>query len=478
MSGSAAAWPNGVSGRDPPWPWDDLCTPCRSAVSTPAIGMLAAMAFRSGSISYARFRVVGDAPATVNDALLATIAENVVRPPSVGAPPEVQVGWCAGQHVFDETFDHETVGFESSLCFGMRIDTNRVPAELKRAYRAMIEREHASSSPTGYLNRAEKQAVREEVDDRCKRELADGRHRSSKMLPIVWDLRRQLLFAPAFSDVKTSALSDLFFTTFDCRLEMLSAGALARDFADASSRISELSDIRPTAFTPPPRRAERDDDGDITRPTTPWSHGPEPSDFLGNEWLIWLWHRSAHDDGVETPAGYVQLAIDRVLDMDCAWDATGTQMLRADGPSRMPEAIKALQHGKWPRKAGLVVASGDEGWSLTVQADRFLLTGVKLPKPDEPAQTPHEDVQQRLDSMANLDEAMVGLYRAFLHERLDADRWKTTRRRISEWIKSGARVTPGATVAAPEAGEPPMIQVESKPSPAEAVEVSTESSGI
>jgi hypothetical protein len=62
--------------------------------------------------------------------------------------------------------------------------------------------------------------------------------------------------------------------------------------------------------------------------------------------------------------------------MQCAWDATGKQTLTAAGPSRLPEARCGLQHGKWPRKAGLILAAGGDQFEMTLQADRFQLTGV------------------------------------------------------------------------------------------------------
>ena len=94
------------------------------------------MTIDSGSISFARFRVRGG-PKTLDAQVLDDLRDNMLSAPSVGAPPEIQAGWVAGRHVLDTELDPEAVVFGDQLVFGLRVDTNRLPAELRRAYRAM-----------------------------------------------------------------------------------------------------------------------------------------------------------------------------------------------------------------------------------------------------------------------------------------------------------------------------------------------------
>lgn len=416
------------------------------------------MPFRQGLISYARYRVSSGQRASLDtasiDTLIDALAGGALRPPSVGAPPEIQAGWCAGQHVFDETFDRETMQFGNTLCFGMRIDTNRIPAEIRRAYRVMAEQEAAkaragaSTDGVPFLNRAEKQAARDDAEDRCHRELAEGRFRSSKMAPVLWDLDRQVLFAPTFSDARQGALMELFRATIDASLEPMSSGALASELLCARGLTRDYEDAKPSAFTAPPPNAHDGDEveGDVRTPTVPWVFaGPEPKDFLGNEFLIWLWWSSEVEGGLFERgdgggARSIAVALDRVLDMDCAWDATGKQTLRADGPTRLPEARKALRFGKWPRKVGLIVAAQGEQWELTLQGDRLAVTGLKIPKPegDHRPATPREEVERRIESHAAVDRAVVELFEIFLESRFDGS-WSTTREEIATWMKAEGR---------------------------------------
>ena len=88
----------------------------------------------------------------------------------------------------------------------------------------------------------------------------------------------------------------------------------------------------------------------------PWTaKGDGAKDFLGNEFLLWLWHETQKTGVIETSAGHTTVMFDRTLQLDCVFGQTGKDTLTATGPTRMPEAIDALRSGKAPRKAGLIV---------------------------------------------------------------------------------------------------------------------------
>lgn len=408
------------------------------------------MPFRSGSVSYARFQVSGAstaAPSTVDEALLEQLAEHVARAPEVGVPPEVHAGWCAGRHVLDEGFDWETCGFGSSLLAGIRIDVNRVPAELRRAYVAMAEGEHVARSMSagggrerGFLGRAEKRAARDEADRRCNEELASGRHRRSSMVPLLWDIPRGAVLAPLNGERSRTQARDLFASSLQLGLHSRSAGSLAWDLLSVHGRASELDDLRPASFTPPP--AERSGDGERrigAVPEVPWAAaGTEAKDFVGNEFLLWLWWIAETQEGlVTTSEGEMALVIERVIDLDCAWGVTGKTSLRGDAPTLLPEAAKALLHGKWPRRAGILLAGpSGHSWGFTLQADKFAVSGASLPDVDD-ARSEREVVEQRVERLLEFDRALLATYDLFLRQRTGRE-WATLREQISEWIRRRA----------------------------------------
>lgn len=413
------------------------------------------MSFRSGTVSWSRFRAFGEPPAGVDDALLKRLEKHIIEPPSVGTPPEFAAGWCAGRHVLDEDFSYDACGFGSVLLAGVRIDTNRVPAEIRRAYRAIAEGERAAGTETGFLSRAEVRAAREEAERRCAEELSEGRHRNSKLVPILWDLPSGRMLAPLNGERTQTLVRDLVMSTLELRLQPRTAGALAWDLLSDRGLTSELDDARPSILTPAPAErpgsssamaAESGERRPGAHPDVPWAAAsPEPKDFLGNEFLLWLWWSTELSEGlVSTARGEIAVVIDRTLDLECAWGITGQTSIRGDAPTRRPEASKALQHGKWPRRCGLIISapsgglasdvrgSDDLQWTLTFQADRFQVSSAALPEIDE-ARSAREIIEQRIARMLALDDVLVALYDAFLTIRFSRG-WGAHREQLSSWI--------------------------------------------
>jgi len=392
------------------------------------------MAFRTGTIAFARFRLEGNPPTSVTDEILETLRENQLRPNTIGAPPEVEYGWIGGRHVFDDRFEPDDVVFGDRLLIGMRIDTNKVPAELRRAYRAIAEQELATDSSTGMPSRSEKRAAREAAEDRCRDELAAGRFRSSKMVPVLWDLPTRTVLAPAVTDASVNALGQLFDMCFEARLEPSSAGAIASSWAGARGASSSYEDVRPSMLTEPPALATSEPGRDRRVPVIPWSQlGPQPKDFLGNEFLLWLWWMVDTGTGmIETEHGVVAITLDRMLELQCAWDVTGRVQVTADRATTLRESREAIRLGKWPRKVGFVLADDDAPIEGALQADRWVISAVRVQKSDD-ARTPRDVLDHRVEQTIAVDRALQALYTRFLLERMD-QRWTGVRERLSGWV--------------------------------------------
>jgi hypothetical protein len=162
-------------------------------------------------------------------------------------------------------------------------------------------------------------------------------------------------------------------------------------------------------------------------------------DYLGNEFLIWLWWMTETAEGLVKLGGdksEVAVLMDKALDMDCAWGALGKQTLRAEGPTKLAEAGDALATGKWPRKAGLMLAetSGGEAqpWVFTLQADRWIVSSAALPDVADAA-VPRDLITARLEMTGQLADTIDGLFKVFLKARVGSG-WPTQRKAIREWI--------------------------------------------
>ena len=398
------------------------------------------MPFRSGAITYRRFAVTGERPDMLKQELFASLRDSALGELEPIKPGETHVGFTAGRHLFDRSFDYERIGFGSGLLLGYRVDSVRVPPEIKKAYIAMAEDARLQPSKDGlgsYLPRTAKKEAREDAMRRIDEEITEGRYRRPKHTPIWWDFSKSTLYAPVSNDVEVKALNRLMLDTLDIKIEPRSAGRIALDLLHAKGRANDYDDLRaqPLSSAPPEIERAREDGSRASaeRPDLPWTAN-EPQDFLGNLFLFWLWwHCETREGLVETGEGEVAIVIDKTLDLECAWGLSGRASLRGDAPTRRAETARAVQLGKWPRKVGLLVSQFGRTWQCTLQGDRFEVSGLKLPKPEEKPQSLRAAIEERLDSFATFDSAMMAMYRAFIELRTSRG-WDSCRAEMRNWI--------------------------------------------
>ncbi len=167
-------------------------------------------------------------------------------------------------------------------------------------------------------------------------------------------------------------------------------------------------------------------DADLSRP-----------DYFGNEFLLWLWHTLQNDgDTIALPdgsEGTVMLA--KTLTLDCPRGMTGRDSLTDEGPTRLPEAFRALQSGKLPRKAGLILVRHGAQYEFTLQAETLAISGLQLPKAE--GASGDEAKVARIDGLRHLVETLDLLYDAFGSRRTGPD-WAGDLGRIRRWLLAAA----------------------------------------
>ena len=100
-------------------------------------------------------------------------------------------------------------------------------------------------------------------------------------------------------------------------------------------------------------------------------------DYLGNEFMVWVWHTLQNDgDTIALADGSeVTVMLAKTLTLDCPRGETGRDQLTDDAPYRLPEAFRALQAGKLPRKAGVILVRQGSQYELTLQAESLAVSG-------------------------------------------------------------------------------------------------------
>lgn len=401
------------------------------------------MAFLSGSVSFSRFHVLGGSPKRLDDNLLGKFRENRIGLQQMMYADYEEVGWHGGAHVLDLEFDLEKNIILDNLHFGMRIDASKMPPDLMKAYVQMELDALRDNNGNSRVNARMRREAANAAKRRSDRELRDGRYCKLRQFPMLWDTRDDVLYVGATQPAVLERLHPLFKATFNKRLEQITAGYLALQMAEKKGDERKIEGLKPSRFV------EFPDDGGVAE--VYWTaHDASSRDYLGNEFLLWLWYTLTNDsDTIELTDGTeAAVMFAKQLMLECPRAETGKQVITYDGPTQLPESRKAIRSGKLPRKAGLIVQRQGAQYEFTLQAETFNLSSAKLPKIElSPAGegNGHGEgngngfgrarIEERVEQVRHLAETVDRMFETFLRRRLSSD-WKTVLERISSWLQT------------------------------------------
>jgi hypothetical protein len=126
----------------------------------------------------------------------------------------------------------------------------------------------------------------------------------------------------------------------------------------------------------------------------------------------------------------------RTLVLECPRAQTGRETITSDGPTRLPEARRAVQAGKLPRKVGVTVVRHDHQYELTLQAETLAVSGARLPAPE--AVDERARLEERVTQLRHLMETLDLLYDAFARKRA-GDEWPRELARMQKWLQRDER---------------------------------------
>jgi len=387
------------------------------------------MGFLNGRVSFMRYRVEGESPLPFEESVIERASAHAIGRRGDDDPTDgVHFGWSGGEHVLDLSFDLGKNVLNDALHLGLRIDADKIPNDLLKAYTQMELEARAAQNPSGRPTKTQRQEAKEAAQLRAEAEATDGRFRRRKMTPILWDGQTNTLYAGATSNTVLDRLMTLFRETFDRGLEPITAGSIATEIAERHGRTEAVLDGAPLSLF-----------GDGDQPlysSITWADAdPTCRDYWGNEFLLWLWHTiQDQGDEIRLPDSTIAVVmIAKTLTLDCPRGETGRDSLSNDGPTRLPEAIRALQSGKLPRKAGLMIERQGVAYELTLQAETMAVSGAALPKED--GVSGREAAIGRIDYLRHLTETLDLLYAAYVQRRLDPN-WNGELSRIRDWLRA------------------------------------------
>lgn len=383
------------------------------------------MGLLSGPITFECFRIVDSDLRQFGPEQIEILEQFAIGRLESASTEQADVGFLGGKHLFDREFALEKNVIGDALQCAVRIDTNQIPAAVRKAWLQMELASIMAENPDARPTKAQRQEAKEAVEARCEEEARSGRFRRMQQFPVLWDARNSLLYFGGSSTTASDLCADLFARAFDLELVRLTAGKRAQEWATDTKHRKALDAIGPAAFHADDPSAE----------IAWWNNESGNFDFLGHELLLWLWwYWETQSDTLALPDDTeVTGMLARTLSLECPRGESGKETITAEAPARLPEAAQAIRSGKLPRKSGLILVRYGDQYDLVLQADRFLIGSARIHT--EETEEGSGVLEDRIDNIRGLQETLDLLFRAFCARRIGKS-WAGELEQIRRWLKT------------------------------------------
>lgn len=380
------------------------------------------MALLTGRSTFIRFKVIGSKARSFGEEHIERLSSHAAGKSRIASADGIEVGWTTGEHLLDTSFTLEKNIINDALFFALRIDCDKIPSDRLKAYAAIELAALSKDNPSGFASSKQKREAKQAARERLEEEAKDGRYRKSTIIPVMWDLRTGEVWYGATSFTHLDRFATHFHQTFGLKLEIITAGRRSYQLAELKEKTRNVDDAALTKFT-------------HDTPVEPaWIADESSRDFLGNEFLLWLWYYLDRVDDTITLEDKSDLTVmmARSLILDCPRGQMGQDAFRSEGPTRLPEAKRAAQAGKLPRRAGMTIVRHDQQFELTLHAESLAIGTAKIPNPPEDVTDPRARLECRVDQLRFLTESLDLLFARFLEDRLDKS-WGELKS-VSNWL--------------------------------------------
>ncbi len=361
------------------------------------------MGFESGSISFRAFYMPSSLPEDAVERFARLAA------PSMEFLTEGEVhGWVTGRHLLDRNITEDSAIYAGYLRLTLMQAERKIPESLFRAECMIEELAHMSAMGLEFVPRKIKTEIKKQVRDRMLPDMPPV----LKGMPMVYDENEGLLYAGCMSDKQY----DAFVLNFKEATGILPIPIVPKT---AALKLREVNtdDIGVVSFSPD---CDRD----------------EVNDSVGQDFLTWLWFLSEARGGLVTfeHLGQFAVMVDGPLTFTMEGDGAHETVLRNGSPLLSAEAKTSLMSGKKLKRAKLVLARGEEMWSVTLDADDFGFRSLKLPEGEK--LDPVSTFQQRIMAISLFIKVFLYLYDLFLKERAERDTWAKAQSEIHDWVEN------------------------------------------
>jgi hypothetical protein len=373
------------------------------------------MSVLNGGLTLRRFAVDGPKVLMILESHLTRLAEFSTSQSKVYHSGAL-LSWGAGSHVKDADFRFGKNALEGMIMMQMIVSINRIPAELKKQFYETDLAALSKNNPSGHPSAMNKREAKQSAENRIQELAKDGRWLRRAAVDVAWDTQTNEAYLCSASRSVATGLRILFKATFGCDLIPIDINHRLR----ARWSEEQLADLKPSRFV----RLSGDD--------VAWCLSHADCSYIGNEMLMWLWYQCEDESATINllDQSEVTVFMSKRLMLDCPLGRSGSETINHEGPTRLPEALRAIQSGKLPRRAGITMVHCDQHFEMVIDPEELVITSAKLPPCDD-KENKNADRIGQVRGLRNLVDLLID---TFLDLRMGED-WPDQRQRITRWLE-------------------------------------------
>ena len=164
------------------------------------------------------------------------------------------------------------------------------------------------------------------------------------------------------------------------------------------------------------------------------------TEFLGREFLVWLWFRADTDRGLFTlgEKGAAELWFDGKITLQSENEKGRETIICAGEASNMKEARFALAEDKEVVQTTIKLLIGDNQWSFALDSTWMNFSTFKTPKVmQDRGEDPDGVFYEKIFLMEEAVSAMDEIYSSFIKLRLSPEWADQERPALGKWISEG-----------------------------------------
>ena len=359
------------------------------------------MPFERGSITITTFRLNGTWP---EDALANFHAYRAGTLDSV--KDDAQVGWTTGRCLLDSNLDENNVIAGGCRYLNLRKAERKIPSSLLNAIIKREEIVYMRANELDFVPGKVKREIKAQAIEQYLMKMPP----SIAATPRVYDQAAKLLYLGTGSAKQIEDFIGFFYQTMNLEPIQITPGTMLNDEfgkLETDLPILSLTDQESTDMMP------------------------------GRDFLTYLWYLSETGAAqISHPQyGEFEILIEGPLVFaadDMAKGSAETAVKKGDLPQQSAEAKAALAVGKKLKKAKVTLTRGEDIWSGTFDADKFVVSSLNLPEGEE--LDPDSRFAERMQNILVFNEAWTCCFKLYAENMFN--NFAETSKALKEWAQN------------------------------------------